>query len=159
VSRDRLLPLAAAAFALLMLGGCGSYTKRDFAARANAICVAAVRQERSLAPPSFTGSASHRSASLAAYLRRLLPIVDAESKQLRRLPRPSQTAHNRAALAAYLRAVTTTTAGFHALQAAAASGSPQRVTAAARALSSSDLPALAAAYGLRACASPAASIS
>jgi hypothetical protein len=140
------------------VSSCGSYTERQFAARADAICIAAVRQERSLAPPSFSGSAALKSHSLATYLARVLPIVESEARRLRRLPRPSQSAHHRAALAAYLHALDQATAGFQALAGAAATGDPQRLQAAEAALASTNLTGLAAAGGLTGCATPGATI-
>lgn len=158
VPAHRSLLLLAAALAAVAVSGCGSYTERQFAARADAICIAAVRQERSLAPPGFSGSARERRRSLTAYVRRVLPIVESEARQLRRLPRPSQSARHRAALAAYLHALGQATAGFEALAAAAATGDPQQVQAAEAALASTNLTGLAAADGLTGCATPGATI-
>jgi hypothetical protein len=155
------MPLAALLIAAL-LGGCGSYSKADFVARADAICTSATRQERSLGPPNFSGTATVRTRSLAAYLDREAAIVTSEAKQIARLQRPSGRRRSRAALNAYLRALATAAADFRRL--AAVAGSPprpavaRRVSAAEATLATDPVATLAAAYGMLACAGPGATI-
>jgi len=154
--------LASTSVAMLALGalvtGCGSYTKRDFVARANAICAGAVRDTRALTPPRFTGSAARQRRALAGYLRRAVPIIRTEARQLRALPRPSQTAAARRALGRYLAAVDEVAARFQALAGAAAAGSGAAVSHAESALAAIPIDSLANAYGLASCGTPGATI-
>jgi len=130
--------------ALLMLAalvaGCGADTKGDFVARANAICASTVRETRSIAPPSFTHSKAQQLRALAGYLASVLPVVQSEATQLHALRRPTEVAHDRAALARYLSAVA------------------RGVASAEAALRASPVTSLAAAYGLRSCGSPGATV-
>jgi hypothetical protein len=142
-----------------LLAGCGSYTKADFTASANAICAGAVRETRTVAPPSFASGSTQRLSALATYLARVLPIVRSEAKQLRALKRPAGKPRARSALERYLRALPQTVADYAALAAAAKEGSSQGVASAEAALRASRAPSLAAAYGLRSCASPGATVS
>ena len=139
-----------------VLAGCGAYTKHDFAAQADAICVSAVRQVRVLAPPSFTGSAAQRSHALAAYLNRATAIVAAETSQLRAIQRPQQNTPQHAVLARYLAAMTGTVSAYRELATAVQSGDPHEVAKAQAALAADPVASLAAAYGLRSCATPGA---
>jgi hypothetical protein len=151
-ARSAVLPLTVAA---ALLAGCGSstVTKRDFIARADAICAGTVRQLRTIAPQ--TGSSSGTGA-LAGYLARAVPLVQSEADQLRALKRPSGgTAAERAALARYLGALTRETGSYRDLAAAARRGDTQAVANAEAALRRSPVPGLAAGYGLRACGTPA----
>ena len=141
------------------MAACGSaYTKHDFIARADAICASALRQARSIPPPILTGQAGPDSTQLGAYLGKLLPIVEAEFAQLRRLQRPPQGAGARATLAAWLQALGRDVDTFRALAAAAKDGDTQGVASAEATLSASPSNALAASYGLRDCAAPGATV-
>ena len=71
----RLRPAATIVAACLAATACGGHTvtKKDVIARANAICINALRAVRSLPPPAgATGSP----AALAAYLEKVAPIVE-----------------------------------------------------------------------------------
>ena len=72
---------------LLIIAGCGAATTTSFAARADAICATALRQLRSLPPPSLRSSAGGP-RSLAAYLERAVPVTQAEVRQILALARP-----------------------------------------------------------------------
>jgi transposase len=154
-ARRSLVALAAAA----LLAACGSYTKADFSASANAICAGAVRATRALMPPSFASGSTQQLHALAAYVSRVVPIVRSEARQLRALKRPAGKPRALAALERYLRALPQAVAEYVALAAAARSANPQRVASAEAALRASPLSALAGAYGLRSCASPGATVS
>jgi hypothetical protein len=147
-----LLALAA------LLAGCGggSYAKPDFVARADAICTSAVRQTRSIAPPSFTRPAARQLSALARYLAAVLPIVQSEAAQLRALRRPTQDAAARATLTQYLAAVARAAGDYRALTAAAQRGDAQGVSNAEAALRTSPVASLATSYGLRSCGVPGA---
>jgi hypothetical protein len=151
----RLLALGAAA---ALLAGCGSYTKADFAASANALCANAVRESRALPPPSFAAGAAGLSA-LASYLHRLLPIVGRETRQMLALRRPTGKASSRRALSRYLAAVSQAFSDYSALAAAARRGDTEGVTEAEARLRASPVASLAARYGLRSCANPGATVS
>ncbi len=148
--------------ALLMLAalvaGCGADTKGDFVARANAICASTVRETRSIAPPSFTHSKAQQLRALAGYLASVLPVVQSEATQLHALRRPTEVAHDRAALARYLSAVTQVLGDYRELAAAAKRGDARGVASAEAALRASPVTSLAAAYGLRSCGSPGATV-
>jgi hypothetical protein len=140
-----------------LLGGCGSsYTKQDFVARADAICTNAVRQTRSIAPPSFSRSSARQLSALADYLAAVLPIVQSEAAQLRALRRPTHNAPAAATLDRYLAAVGQAASDYRDLATAAKRGDAQGVSNAEAALRASPVASLAAGYGLRACASPGA---
>lgn len=147
----RLLVAAAlAALLAVALAGCGSAnTKRDFVARADAICAAATREERALPPPGAT-------VTLAGYLTRVAGVVAREARDLRRLPRPQQRASQRRELASYLDALGAAATEFRAAAQAAASGDSARLLVSQSALASSRAPALATAYGLATCGNPGA---
>jgi hypothetical protein len=140
-----------------VLGGCGSsYTKPDFVARADAICTNAVRQTRSIAPPSFSRSSARQLSALAGYLAAVLPIVQSEATQLRALRRPTRDGLAGATLARYLAAVAQAASDYRALTTAAQRGDAQGVANAEAALRASPVVSLAARYGLRSCAVPGA---
>jgi hypothetical protein len=140
-----------------LLAGCaGSYTKRDFVARADAICASAVRQTRSIAPPSLTSSAAHQMRALAGYLAEVSPVVRSEAAQLRALRRPTEDGRARATLARYLGALARAAGDYTALAASARRGELQGVASAEAALRASPVASLAARYGLRSCATPGA---
>ncbi len=138
------------------LAGCGSYTKHDFTAQADAICISAVRQIRALTPPAFSGSAVQRDHALATYLNHATGIVASETAELRAIRRPQQDALQRAALARYLAAMTGTVSAYRELASAVESGDQHAVTKAQSELASDRVAALASAYGLRSCATPGA---
>jgi hypothetical protein len=154
-ARRSLVLLALAA----LLAACGSYTKADFTASANAICAGAVRETRTLAPPSFANGTAQRLSALATYLARVLPIVRSEARQLRALKRPAGKPRARAALKRYLDALPPTVADYAALATAARRGDSRGVASAEAALRTSRVSAFASAYGLRSCASPGATVS
>lgn len=132
-----------------LLAACGStYTKGDFAARANGICTNAVRDIRSLAAPS-TGGGGLR--ALSQYIGKVLPIVQSEASQIRALRRPSgdQTALNH-----YLSAQAEVVAQYRRLAAAAKRGDAQGVADAEAKLQASPVTTLAAQYGLHDCGTP-----
>jgi hypothetical protein len=148
---------AAAGLALVaVLAGCGSYTKHDFTTQADAICVSAVRQIRALSPPAFAGSAAQRRRALASYLDRAAGLVASETSQLRAIRRPAQDATKRAALARYLAAMTDTVSDYRELAAALQRGDLRAAAAAQSVLATDPVASLAAAYGLRSCATPGA---
>jgi len=139
-----LLALAA------VLTGCGgsAYTKRDFIARADAICAGALRQTRSI--PAGT--------DLASYLSDVLPVIQSEADQLRALRRPPGTARDRATLNQYFAALGQTVSDYRRLAAAATTGDQGAVASAEAALAASPLESLAASYGLRSCGAPSATV-
>jgi hypothetical protein len=139
-----LVPLALTAIA----AGCGgtSYTKRDFIARADAICASAVRQARALAPQS----------GLAATAGAVLPVVESEAAQLRALRRPGGSAGDRAALDRYYAALGQAVQNYRDLAGAAKRGDTQGATTAEAALRANPISSLASSYGLRSCGAPGA---
>jgi len=139
--------------AVVVLAGCGgsSYTKSDFVARANAICTSTLRQTRALAPPAST---SQPGGALAAYLGQLVPLVQAESDQLRALKRPHDDARDSATLSSYYAALGQIVANYRQLEAAARRGDTQSVTDVEATLRASPITALAASYGLQSCGTP-----
>jgi hypothetical protein len=143
---------------IVLAGGCGGgYTKRDFIARADAICASTVRQLRSIPAPSFGQSATGHDA-LAGYLAAALPLVQSESRQLHALPRPPQKAADRSVLTSWLGAVAQVVEDYRQFEAAAQRGDAQRVASAEAALRASPVASLAASYGLSSCATPGATI-
>jgi hypothetical protein len=125
--------------------GCGgaSYTKRDFVARADAICAAAVRNARAVEP-----------GALAASYAALAAVVESEQRQLHSLRRPPGRARERALLGRYFAALDGVVSDFRRLASAAAAGDAQGVAEAEAALRSSPVSALAASYGLSSCGTP-----
>lgn len=136
-----------------LLAGCGSYTKKDFVASANAICASTVRQTRLIAPPS-----SQQLSALASYLAKLTPILGSEEKQIGALRHPSGSPRERAELARYLAALTQSVTTFRALEGAAQAGNQQAVASAEAALQVIPLDSLARSYGLRSCGTPGATV-
>ena len=151
---------AAAAFALaVVVAGCGgSYTKRDFAARANAICASTVRATRSVAAPNFTGNGSHRLPATAAYLNKVLPLVQSEARKIRRLPVPSESAAQRVKLHKYLNALTRAVSEYRAMALAASHRATSDFASAETALGANPVTALATSYGLKSCGAPGATV-
>ena len=156
----RAMRFVAATLAVLTLAalaagcGSGSYTKRDFVARADAICASTLQQTRAISPPSFSHSAEQQLSALAGYLANVVPHVQSEADQLRALRRPTQDARDRAALARYLGALARAIVDYRELAAAAKRGDAQGVASAETALRSSPVASLAASYGLDSCAAP-----
>jgi hypothetical protein len=146
------LALAAAALALSACGSSGE-SKKDFIARADAICNNATRDLLNVAAPATTGTVTL--PALAKYLGAVVPIVASEAKQLNALPRP---AGDRAALRRYLAAVAATAGHYKALADAARAGNRQAISAATGALRASPASRLAAAYGLKECAGPTGTV-
>lgn len=141
----------------LLAAACGSYTKADFTARADAICASSLRQLRSLAPPSFGSGEVQRRLSLDAYLERALPIFASEASALRALRRPPGDPHQRAELDRYMQALARNLADYRQLARAAAGDVSARVRA-EHALERGHVDSLAAAYGILSCGVPGATI-
>ena len=134
----------ATCLALLTVVGataCGSHaaTKAGFVARADAICSTTVRSIRA------TGQAS--ASTLAGQLA-------SEEHQLRSLPRPEQSAENRATLQRYLTALDRDVVNYRALATATARGDSAARADAESALRTSPTTPLAARYGLKDCTHP-----
>jgi uncharacterized protein YmfQ (DUF2313 family) len=125
--------------------------------RADGICNATLRSLRLLAPPPPNGSPAVRLQSLAAYLKRALPLVSQEAQKLDSLRKPQQTRALTRRLNRYLSALTSDVDELGALAAAARAGNAAQVTADERSLAAAPLPALAAASGLSACSNVRAS--
>lgn len=139
-----LLPVIA------LIAGCGgsAYTKRDFIARADAICASALRETRSIpAGPD-----------LASYAAAVLPVIQSEANQLRSLRRPPDDGRNQARLNQYFAALAKTVRDYHTLAAAARRGDQEAVAAAEASLAASPLESLATSYGLRSCGAPGATV-
>lgn len=134
----------------VLLSACGSYGKRDFVARAEAICASSVRQLRALGPGS---------GNLSDYLARAVPIAGAEAHKIELLQRPGGSARQQAQLNAYLAALRRSVSQLRALAAAASHHDAAAASAAEAALRGNPLPRLAADYGLRACGAPGATVS
>lgn len=144
--------MTAAIAAGLLITGCGggsAVTRADVIARGNAICASALRQIRTVTPPTRAPASL---PAMAAYLHQVVPIVEKEISGLRKLPE-SATGH--ALLQRYIRAVSETAADYRALERAAAAGNQDLVDGALSALSTSSASSLAAAYGLDQCATAA----
>lgn len=139
--------------AVLLLAGCGSYTKRSFIASANAICAATVRDTRDLTPP-----VSSSMSDLAAYLAKLTPILHSEERQIAALQRPTESPADRAKLMTYLAALRQSAGDFDALEAAARAGDRQALTSAEASLRVDPVTSAAAAYGLRSCAAAGSTV-
>lgn len=136
----------------VLVAGCGAYTKQDFIARADAICVSSVRSTRLIAPPSFTKARGQQLAALSGYVAKVLPLVQTEATQLRDLPRPKGgTPADRTLLTNFLSAFTGVAADYRALETAAAKSDAPGVASAEAALSASPVTSLAGRYGLRSC--------
>jgi hypothetical protein len=139
--------------ACLAATACGGHTvtKKDVVARANGICINALRAVRSVPPPA--GAAGSPTA-LATYLQKVVPIVQKEASETRALPRPAQDG---AVLDRYVAAVTATASRYEALARAAKRGDSAAVSQGLAALRASPVPALAARYGLTRCSVSAGS--
>lgn len=160
IVRRTLAVLAAAALSGL-LAGCGSYTRADFIARADAICASTLRMTRTIAPPDFGSTEAGQAGALralVAYLARAAPLARSEATQLRALRRPAGSAGARAELDRYLAAVTSAAADYSALASAASRGDGQGVAAAEAALRSDPAASLAARYGLHVCGQAGATV-
>ena len=128
-----------------VVASCGAgYTKTDFIARADAICASTLRQTRAVGAQS----------GLAQYAAAVVPIVTSEAAQLRRLPRPPESARDRGILDRYFAALNEVVQGYRQLAVATHSGDAQGVASAEGALQASPIATLAASYGLRSCGSP-----
>ena len=144
--------------AAMLVAGCGSYTKKDFTAQANAICAHTLQELRALPAPAAAGGDRARLVALGGYLGRAAPLIEGEATKLAKLQRPDGSKAQRALLASYLAAEQTTAADYATLARAAASGNAAAVSAAGARLRSSTASGLAAQYGLPDCASPGATI-
>jgi hypothetical protein len=156
-SARRLAAVLVGAVLIALCAGCGSYTKADFIARADAICASTLRQTRTVPPPSFSGGGNQLSA-LGGYVARVLPLVRSEAGQLRSLRKPPGSARERAVLAGYLAAFARAVDEYGALAAAATRGDGQAAAIAEAALKTSPAAALAARYGLHTCGTAQATI-
>lgn len=141
-----------------VLAGCGSYTKSDFIAGADAICASTTRQTRTVAPPNFGHTQAEELSGLGAYLERVVPIAQSEVAKLRALRNPSQSSSDHAVLERYLTALGQAVADYRALAVAALRGDTSAAASAEAALRASPVTALAASYGLRSCSAPGATV-
>jgi len=139
-----------------LLTGCGGagYSKSDFIAQANAICTNTLRQTRAIAPPTSTV----QPGAMAAYLGRLVPLVQSEADQLRNLKRPPGDARDRLMLSQYFVALGQVVSAYRAFEAAARSGDSDAIASAEATLRASPVAALATAYGIRSCGTPGATV-
>jgi hypothetical protein len=151
----RTLPLLVLA---ALLAGCGSYTKADFTASADAICASTVRATRTITPPSAGHTGAQQLRGLGGYLARLVPLLASESRQIHALKRPVQSAHDRRLLTGYLAALTQSVAEYRQLAQAAQAGDAGAVSKAEATLAASPVTSLAGSYGLRSCAAPGATV-
>lgn len=137
------LAAALAAVTVLAVAGCGSSspTRQDVIDRGNAICASALRSLRAI--PSSTAGGNP-----GGYFARVLPIVEAETTQLRKLPRP---AAQRALLGRFIAAATRDTATYQALARAARAGDVGGENTALSVLRDSPSSSLAQRYGLVQC--------
>lgn len=146
------------AFAALV-GGCGgTITKRDFVARADAICATAVRDTRSIAPPGVAPGQQQQLRALGKYLAQLVPIVQSQATQIQALRRPAEDAHDRALLARFLAALAQIVSDYRKLAAAANRGDAPGVSSAEAALRANPVASLAAGYGLSTCGTSGATV-
>lgn len=134
-----------------LLAGCGgaAYGKRDFVARADAICASTTRHVRTVAAPTGTGG-----TALAAYIEQLLPLLRGEAAQLHGLRQPPGSTAQRAQLRAFLRALDASVGEYAELAAAARRGDTAGVARAESALRANATGTLAAHYGLTGCGAP-----
>ncbi len=145
----RVLALSLAAACLgLTIAACGDavVTKRDFLARADAICASALRHTRTIAAPSGTGT-----RALGAYLDAVVPVLRGEAVELRRLRRPPAGPGERAELAAFLAAFDTAVGDYAALAVAAHRGDASSIAREEASLRAAPTASLAAHFGLRVC--------
>jgi hypothetical protein len=135
-------------------GGGHAATKADFVARANAICTKTLAQTRAIPPPVSTAQPT---GALAAYLGRLVPLLQSETDQIRALKRPSVgSAQDRQTLSKYLVALSQVVASYRQLESAAKRGDADAVASVEAALRANPAADLAASYGLHACGTPGA---
>jgi hypothetical protein len=139
-----------------LLTGCGGggYDKSDFIAQANGICTNTLRQTRAIAPPT----SSSETEAMAAYLSRLVPLVQSEADQLRKLKRPPEDARDRLMLSQYFAALGQVVTAYKQLEAAARSGDSDTIASVEATLRASPVAALATAYGVRSCGTPGATV-
>lgn len=125
------------------VAACGGHTvtKKDVVARANGICITALRAMREVPPPAGT-------AGVADYLAKVLPIVEKEARDTEALPRPAQ---DRAVLDRYVTAVSATATEYRRLATAAKNRDGAAVSQGLASLRANPAPALAARYGLTRC--------
>lgn len=144
--------LVTVALLLSACGGSGSHnTKADFVARANAICTKTLNQTRAITPPAST----QPGGALAAYLGRLVPLLQSEADQIRALKRPTTgTAQDRQVLSQYLAALGQVVVAYRQLETAAKHGDAQTIATVEATLRSNPAADLAASYGLRSCGTP-----
>lgn len=143
----RRLGRATIAAVCLAVTACGGHTvtKKEVIARANGICISALRAVRSVpAPAGGTGAP----AALATYLDKVVPIVEKEASDTRALPRPAK---DRVLLDRYIAAVSAGASQYRALETAAKNGNAEAVAHGLAALRLSPAPALAVQYGLNRC--------
>lgn len=136
--------LLASAAAATVVAGCGGHTatRSDVIARANAICFGSQQALRSIPAPAAGNEA------VAAYLRKITPIVAKEAGQLRALPRPGP---RQATLDRFIAASSSTVADYRTAARAAAAGDDGGVQQAFARLRASPAPGYARAYGLKQC--------
>ena len=106
-----------------------------------------MRQTRAIGPPA---------PSLAAYLEKVVPLVQSEARQLRALKRPTGTTNDHLTLLRYLSALDRVVGDYRRLEAAAKRGDTVGVATIEAALRASPVATLAASYGLRSCGTPGA---
>jgi hypothetical protein len=151
MSRSAVARIIAVVTVCWVVAACGSgdATKKDVIARGNAICAGTLRSVRAVVPPSSTTSSR---TALKSYLERVLPLVEKEVSQLRKLPRPSA---DRTILNQYIAAVTRAQSTYTSLAAAAARNDVSAIASGLSALRSNPAGSLAKRYGLTQCASAA----
>lgn len=151
--------LAGALIIAGLVAGCGSYTKANFVAAADAICASTVRATRAVPPPSFGSSGAQQLSALATYLAVVSPIVQSEAKQIQALKNPSENARNDALRMRYLTALSQVADDYRKLAAAAKQGDAQAVANEEAALRASPIASSAQSYGLRSCGTAGATVS
>jgi hypothetical protein len=146
----RRLWWALIAVACAGVAACGhTATKQDVVAQANAICSNALRAVRDLPPPAGATTAG---PAVAAYLAKVVAIVNKEAASTRALPRPAQ---DRAVLNRYVAAVSASARQYEVLAAAAKNSDAVGVSRALASLRASPVPGLAVQYGLTRCSASA----
>lgn len=144
--------LLAVAILASACGGARHYTKADFVARANAICTKTLNQTRAITPPPSTAQPG---GAFAAYLGKLVPLVQAEADQIRALKRPTgATARERRMLSQYLAALGQVVTAYRELEAAAKRGDAETIASVEATLRANPAADLATSYGLRSCGTP-----
>ena len=149
VGQVRAVAQSLAALCLgLAVTSCGdsAVTKRDFVARADAICASALRHTRTIAAPSGTGT-----QALASYLDEVGSVLHAEAGALHGLRRPAASTGQREQLRAFLSAFDAAVGHYAALAAAAHRGDTASMAREEAALRGAATAALAGRYGLRVC--------